>query len=48
MLLKEQICNRFYFERVWLYLENSFFTVSTLQRCGGLQRTEFLTVSTLG
>ena len=40
MVLKEQICNRFYYERVWLSLENSFCTVSTLHRCGGLQRTD--------
>ena len=41
MVMKELICNSFDFGRVWRYLKNSFFTVSTLHRCGGLQRTDF-------
>ena len=48
MVLKELIFNSFYCGRVWWFSENSFLTVSTVGGCGGLQRTLFLTVSTVG
>ena len=41
VIFKELICNSFDFGRVWQSLKNSFFTVSTLHRCGGLERTGF-------
>ena len=39
--LKELILNSFYFGRVWWSWKNSFWTVSTLGGCGGLERTHF-------
>ena len=57
MVFKELICNTFYFGQVWcspknsvqsFYFGNSVLTVSTLGGCGSLQRTDLLTVSSLG
>ena len=48
MVLKELIFNSVYFGQMWLSWKNSFFTVSTLDVCGGLEKNSFLTVSTLG
>ena len=39
--LKELIFNSFYFGWVWWSGKNSFLTVSTLGRCGDLERTGF-------
>ena len=39
--LKELILNSFYFGRVWWSWKNSFWTVSALGGCGGLERTAF-------
>ena len=45
VVLKEVILNSFYFGRVWWSWKNWFWTVSTLEgcggRCGGLERTDF-------
>ena len=41
MVFKELIFNRCYFGKVWWSSKNSFLTVSTLGRCGGLERTHF-------
>ena len=41
MVLKELIFNSFYFGRVWWSGKNCFLTLSTLGRCGGLERTDF-------
>ena len=45
VVLKELISDSFYFGRVWWSWKNWFWTVSTLEgcggRCGGLERTDF-------
>ena len=41
VVLKELILNSFYFRRLWWSWKNSFWTVSTLRGCGGLDRTGF-------
>ena len=41
MVLKELIFNSFYFGRVWWSGKKCFLTLSTLGRCGGLERTDF-------
>ena len=38
---KELILNSFYFGRLWWSWKNSFWTVSTLGGCGGLESTDF-------
>ena len=48
MILKELNFNTFYFERVWSVLKELILILYTLRGCGDLERTEFLTVSTLG
>ena len=40
-VMKELILNGFYFGKVWCSWKNSFWTVSTLEGCGGLQRSDF-------
>ena len=41
MVLKGLILNSFYFLRVWWSWKISFWTVSTLRDCGGLERADF-------
>ena len=41
LVLKELILNSFYFGTVWWSWKNSFWTVSSLAGCGGLERTDF-------
>ena len=45
LVMKELILNSFYFGRVWWCWKNRFWTVSTLEGCGGryggLERTDF-------
>ena len=41
VVLKELILNSFYFGRVWWSWKNWLWTVSTLGRCGSLERTHF-------
>ena len=41
MVLKELIFNTFYCGRVWWSQKNQFLTLSTLEGCGGLERTHF-------
>ena len=49
VVLKERIFNSFHFQgRVWWSWKNWLITVSTFEGCGGLERTDFITISTLG
>ena len=41
VVFKELIFNSFYFGRVWWFSNNSVLKVSTLNRCSGLERTDF-------
>ena len=41
MVFKELVCNSFYFGRHVVVFKELIFTVSTLEACGGLERTEF-------
>ena len=41
VVLQELIFHSFYIWRVWWSCKNEFLTVSILDRCGGLQITDF-------
>ena len=42
VVLKELIFNSFYVGRVWWSWKNWIFTISMMEECGGLERTDFL------